>query len=1083
MVSYEGKNVTLEDAFAAVERQTGYLFLYAEHTLNGTAPVTLKAENMPLLRFLDSLFKDQPLKYTIESKTITVSRRPVARLMAVAVLSTPIKARIVSDKGIPLPGASVFVKSAKRVTTSSDAEGRFTVEANEGDVLTITFVGYETKSIHITADVMEKARQGEWLSISLTAGTSPLDEVQVIAYGQTSKRLNTGNVTTVRSEDIEKQPVSNPLQALQGRVPGLIISQYTGMPGGGFSVQIRGQNSLRSSNPSQGAYPNDPLYVIDGVPYSSQMMDGLWGPAIGSGNPLNFISTSDIESIDVLKDADATAIYGSRGANGIILITTKKGAMGAMKVTLNAYHGIGKVPRRLNLLNTEQYLEMRREAFANDGVTPDEFNAPDLTVWDQHKYTDWQKVLTSGAADMTNAQLSFSGGTTNTQYLFGLSYQRQTTVFPGDGGANQKAAGHFNITGTSNNKRFKATFNGNYMLDYIDLLGRDLIEDIMLPPNAPDPFNEDGTLNWAPSANRVSTWNNPFSTLLQKYYTTTNNLVANTLLSYEIIHGLEIKATLGYNFLQQRQNSTSPVAALDPAFYITTGSSAFTNSTVGTWNVEPQLMYERNIGKGRFSALIGTTFQEKTASAYTLIAQGFTSDAFLRDINAAATITRNGGANNGYKYHSIFTRLTYNYEDKYLVNLSGRRDGSDKFGPGNRFGNFGSVGLAWIFSEEPFFEPLTSFFSFGKLRTSYGTTGNDQVNYYQFINTYSPGFTFGIVPYQGVVGILADNFFNPNYSWEVNRKFEAALETGFLKDRLLLSVSHYRNRSGNQLIAYPLPSYVGFSGVVQNSPAVIDNRGWEIQLSTTNINTKNIRWTSSFNISFSKNKLAAFPNFEQSGYSGVFGFMMGQPLSIMQKYKFVDVDPETGLYRFEGPDGKPTSTPPTAYRPALIDPTPDFYGGLSNTFSYKGFSLDVFFQFVKQIGQHYLYNPDFPGPGAMYNNPVTVLDRWQKPGDVATIQRYSQNYDFVGQVVNDLYDGDRLYQDASYIRLKNLALSYTLPDHFVRKTGLAKVRVYAHAQNLLTITGYDGLDPESAGRYMNNLPPLRMMTAGVEIGF
>jgi len=338
--------------------------------------------------------------------------------------------------------------------------------------------------------------------------------VQVIAYGTTTRRLSTGDVSTVRAADIEKQPVSNPLLALQGRIPGLQITQASGLAGSGVKVRIQGQNSI--------GFGSDPLYIVDGVPFASQLLptiNNILGESgkvnnipSGTGNPLSFINSSDIESIDILKDADATAIYGSRGANGVILITTKKGKAGQTKVDVNIQRGYGQVTRRLDLLNTQQYLQMRREAFTNDGLAiPTTTTVPasdnyDLTFWDQNKSTDWQKVLIGGTARYTDIHGSVSGGNKNITALIGAAYKKETTVFPGDF-ADQKGSLHVMINNVSENQKFKISLSGNYLIDNNELPGRDLTSAALsLPPNAPSLYNSDGSLNWATDASGSTTW-------------------------------------------------------------------------------------------------------------------------------------------------------------------------------------------------------------------------------------------------------------------------------------------------------------------------------------------------------------------------------------------------------------------------------------------------------------------------------------------------------------------------------------------------------------------------------------------------
>ncbi len=366
-----------------------------------------------------------------------------------------------------------------------------------------------------------------------------MDAVQVLAYGTQTKRLSIGNVSTVTAETIQKQPVNNVLLALEGQVPGLFVTQSSGISGAAVTARIQGQNSRVNGN--------DPFYVIDGVPYLSQLqttnLDGILtgqtpGSGGGVGSPLSFIDPSSIESIDVLKDADATSIYGSRAANGAILITTKKGKAGAAKCTIDFQQGIGQVGHFVDMMNLDQYLNMRYQAFHNDGLKPDPNVDYDLTLWDTTRYTNWQKTLIGGTASYTNVNASLSGGTTYFQYLVSGTYHRERTVFPADF-VDQKGAIHFSLTNTSLNQKFHFQFSGDYLLDNNHLPFSDMTNDaILLEPDAPNIYNPDGTLNWEPNSDGVSTWRNPLNTAQTPYKNKTNNLVSNMVLSYNILPDL-----------------------------------------------------------------------------------------------------------------------------------------------------------------------------------------------------------------------------------------------------------------------------------------------------------------------------------------------------------------------------------------------------------------------------------------------------------------------------------------------------------------------------------------------------------------
>ncbi|MBO9571391.1 MAG: SusC/RagA family TonB-linked outer membrane protein, partial [Chitinophagaceae bacterium] len=931
--------------------------------------------------------------------------------------------------------------------------------------------------------------------VSLEKNISQLDEVQYIAYGTTSRRFSTGNVSTVKAEEIEKQPVQNPLLALQGRVPGVNITQNTGLANGAFNIQIQGQNSI--------AKGNNPLILIDGVPLAFDQFGAgfLSGPLQGGtsssygNNPINFVNTNDIESIDILKDADATAIYGSRAANGAILITTKKGRSGKIKVGVGLQQGQGKVPQKLDLLNTRQYLDMRYEAFKNDAIdlaTAPASSTYDLKLWDTTKYTDWQKELVGGTAQYTNVTTSLSGGNNTVQYLIGGTFHRSTTVFPGDF-ANQTADIHFSINTSSVNKRFKLSLTGSYGDNNNKVSGGDLTEYIFFSPNAPALYNIDGTLNWAPDVNgRSSIYFNPMtSSVVEGYEHNNKMLIASAQASYILCQGLEVKTTFGYTSIQLHSYRGMTLDAMRPEDRpFGSRNSSFLFSSTGNYIVEPQLSYQKKWNKLSLEAIAGSTIQKDKASATSIVASGFLSDLQLKNLASATTITSNYGETN-YRYNALFGRLNLQWDNKYIVNLNARRDGSSRFGENNRFSNFWSIGTGWIFTEEKSISNMLPFLSFGKLKGSYGTTGNDGIGDYAYLNTYSFAYGGGL-PYQGNGALAVDDLKNPYLQWEETKKAMTGIDLGFFKDHILLSAIYCHNTSSNQLLFYRLPTITGASGLMLNFPATVQNTSWEFMLNTINIKSKRFSWTSSVNLTIPKNKVTKFSDIENTSYAKfTSGVIVGQPLGVRNYGHHLGVDPARGYYVRADGSGHPTTAAVVTNDLSstireLISLLPLYYGGLSNTLTYRGLSLDFLFQFVRQKGPRHLYyyngtlspgsfSADYAG---LSNQPISVLGRWQKPGDAAAIQRFSTE---VG-ITSNMIMRDAYYSwDASFVRLKNLSLSWRLPQRCTQWAHLENINVYFSGQNLLTITNYTGLDPESQNSRV--LPPLKMWTIGMQLGF
>ena len=1074
-VTLSEKNASLEVVLKEIQKQTGYQYFFQDKWKAIAKKIDISVSNAALDDVLSICFKDQPFTYTLINKIIVVQEKQPGKVEDTPSPQsnepTQVRGKVITESGAPLSGATVTLKGSKKgAFTNSNGEfvlqgvtpGKYTLE--------VSFVGYNPFSMTIIAGRSD-------VTAILQMATNSLDEAQVIAYGEVSKRLQTGNVTTVKGEDIEKQPVGNPLLALEGRVPGLFITQTNGLPGNAVKVVIQGKNSILKGN--------DPFYVVDGVPYTSQLSQGI-GSILGTGtvlnsipsygSPFNYINPSDIESIEVLKDADATAIYGSRAANGAILITTKKGMNGRTRIDINLQNGWSKVGHNVKMLTLPQYLQMRNEALHNDNLTADSTSDFDLTLWDTTRYTDWQKALIGGTAQYTNLSASISGGTTNTQYLIGSTFHRETTVFPGSF-ADQKGSVHFNLGTVSVNKKFRVQFSTNYMIDNNRLPQSDLTSyAAYLPPDAPALYNSDESLNWALNSAGASTWTNPLAGNYNKYTSKVNNLISNIILNYEILPGLDVRSSFGYTNLEQNEIVVYPLKSTAPDYQQYTSRFAqYSNQKNDSWIIEPQLSYKRNIAKGKLEVLIGTTIQQNNRTGQILTASGYNSDLVLEDINSASSIFVSASVNSQYKYNAAFGRLNYNWQNKYLLNLTARRDGSSRFGYQNRFNDFGSLGAAWIYSQEGFIKKQLPFISFGKLRCSYGTTGNDQIGDYQFLNLYTPNTVD--VPYQGTTGLAPNALTNPYLQWELTKKLQFGWDIGVFKDRILFNANYFINRSSNELLNNILPIITGFTSITRNFPATVQNFGWEFSLNTINLKTKEFSWTSSVNLTIPKNKLASFVNFSSSPYASL--FIIGQPTTIVKAYHFWGVDPATGVYQFTNNLGKQTSNPnPFTDRIDNINTAPKLFGGMINSFAYKGFEVDIFLQFVSQTG----YNDNHFGnsPGARFTNePVSVLSRWQKPGDITTIQRYNSDYSIYTQN-SDARLSNASYENASYIRLKSLSLSWNLSQISLKKSHLQNCKIYVQGQNLLTFTNYKGLDPETLTA--STLPPLRVLTVGLQVG-
>ncbi|RQO77775.1 SusC/RagA family TonB-linked outer membrane protein [Pedobacter sp. KBW01] len=1072
LISINEKNVPLRSVLKEIRKQSGYDFVYDSQLLSTGVKTSISVKNATIEVALKDALSGLPLEYEISGNRVTIRKakeKTVIADLTARFQAVDVRGKVVDEAGNGLAGATVSVKGGKgSVITGSG--GEFLLKnINEDAVLTISYLGFVTREVKVGR---------EELLIRLVVSNSKLDEVQVQAYGTTSRRVATGNISTVKADDIVKQPVNNPLLALQGRIPGMTIDQQSGVPGAALKIKVRGQNSLNYS---------EPLYVVDGVPIDPNVQSVLGAMPLAVDNngfgrqaisAFSLINSADIASIDVLKDADATSIYGSRGANGVVLITTKRGEAGTTKVNFNLSHGASEVSRRLALLNTRQYLDMRYQAFRNNNLpvpTTPIFNNYDLTAFDTTRYTDWQKELLGGVASLTNLQMSVTGGSKTVQYIINGGYQKETNPTVGDYG-DQKGNLHVGLNGSSLDNKLKTQLNLSYLINNNTAPPTDFTAAAMtLAPNAPALRDSNGDINWQTLPNGNSAWTNPLAALNNLYTARNHNLISSGLVSYSFGYGIGAKISGGYNLTQGETFQGTPFSAIAPERRPDGLRNALRfNSTASSWVVEPQLTIERIIGPGKFSALLGGTLQENSNGSIKTDAEGFPDDQSLGNF-AAATMFRSETSENLYKYSAVFARLNYNIGDRYIVNISGRRDGSSRFGPGNQFGNFGSVGAAWIFGDEKWIKENIGVLSFGKLRASYGSSGNDQIPDYKYMKLYS----YTQENYQDKKALSIDGLYDGYFHWEVTRKMELGLDLGLFNNRILINVAYYRNRSGNQLVEVALPSFVGTGTIRVNRDALVQNSGVEFSLSTVNIRTKNFTWTTSFNISANNNKLLRYPDLAGSVDDAVLD--IGQPLNRNIVYKYAGVDPQTGLYQFYDKNGNVTSSPVGEDAAYFVSTMPKYFGGLMNGFSYKGLSLEFLLQFSKRIGKNYITGPrpgGFNG-GLIGNQPITVLDNWKKPGDQATIQKFSQNSSLNN--LNSIFQSsDAVYTDASYIRLKNVSVSYDLLTLLPKQRIFKSFRLVASGQNLFTITRYKGLDPETMSTVF--MPPLRTLTAGLQIG-
>ncbi|MEJ7559811.1 MAG: TonB-dependent receptor [Pedobacter sp.] len=1067
-ISLELRNESVTSAIKKIEQNSQFRFLYRNNELKD-----LKAENLPMKErsvkeTLELIFKGTGLDFKQMDNKILISKINEVNETSAVTADGELTGIVTDETGQPLPGVSIRIKGKNPITTSTDANGHFVIRFpyDNNPVVTISYIGYITREIPIKNQTS--------IRIELKPEVGSLNEVQVIGYGTTTRRTSTGSIASITAQDISKQPVGNPLAALSGRLSGVLIAQNNGVPGSAVQVQIRGQNSLSSGG--------IPLYIIDGVPFTnfnggSPANDNLnaFGTSGASGgvSPFGMINPSDIERIDVLKDADATSIYGSRGSNGVVLITTKKGRSGGTTFGVNLNTGFTEVNRMIPVLNLEEYLTLRKEGFSNDGVTPNSTNAPDLTVWDQNSSTDWQDMFIGGRGHITDLQASMSGGNDQTRFFFNSAYRKESTVFPGDN-SDRRFSSRLNLDHNSPDKKFNASLSVNYSNANTNIPTSDLASVYNLPPNLPL-YDAAGKLFWANS------FTNPLASLLRTYTGVTTNMISNANLSYKILPGLTAKANFGYTITMLDQATKNPASSQNPVNN-PTSSAVFADNKAQNWIIEPTLEYSRKIGDGKLSAVVGASYQKNTSNSLFITGSNYSNEALLGSLLAAGTTTINYNNILAYKYNAVFGKLNYDWKEKYLINATFRRDGSSRFGPNNRFGNFGAIGAGWVFSQEDFIKDNQSFLSFGKLRASFGSTGNDQISNFIYLPLYS-----STTAYLGNAATSVVTLPNENIKWESTKKLEFAIDLGFLQDRILFTANYYRNRSSDQITAAALTTQSGYNSYTSNLPATIQNKGLELELNTTNITSKDFSWKTSVNFTFTDNKLLSFTDLDKSFYAS--SYVVGESINLIRLYHYTGVNATNGTATFEDKDGNGVINASDRYVADLGTP---YFGGFNNTFSYKSFELGVFFQFNHRFGVTQILNTR---PGALVNQNDYWLDRWSAGNPNSSIPAATATAGSPIYTSYNLYtSSDAVYGDASYLKLRSVNLSYSLPVQWVKQIKLSNASVFVQGQNLYTWAknkyvldtettiqgGPSGLGTGTIGQV---LPPLRTIVFGINCTF
>ncbi|AEV98193.1 SusC/RagA family TonB-linked outer membrane protein [Niastella koreensis] len=1092
-VTFAGKQVSLEKVFTVVEQQTGYVFLYTKDMLKDAGTVTLNVHDQPLAQFLETLFANRPIGYKLSVKSILLSRR----VPPITVLEQPkpfaeIKGVVRDKDGHPLAGANVVLNNSNTgVNTQSD--GSFSINANTGDVLTISSVGYTTITVKITSATQP-------LTITLERATTKLDEIEVIAYGYgTQKKGNiTGAIAKIGEKQIQDRPITRIEQALQGQVAGVAVRNTTGAPGADITVQVRGAASISGTA--------TPLYVVDGVP-----LDNLSG-----------INPSDIASIDVLKDASSAAIYGSRGSNGVIIITTKRGKPGKPTLSLNAYTAVAQAERKVDVLTSDEWIDFNKKwldhvwttatglpatatqaeriAYAQSKTGKTYTTRTDLMgirttygIYDPFWGTDaldpidWQNVVLR-KAPVNNLELRASGATDAVNYSVSGGVYDQNGIIVGSNYRRYSFRGNMEAKVSD---RVKIGLNISPSVGTItgaNVDGKDNAVSRMLSlpgwvlagtgkqAGAQPSKYYDG---WGPGPNIISPY-----VQAADYDRINKDLRLNTAFSTEvnIINGLDVRGLVGWNYRTNSERTYNPTWAQATWDQATPGQLSTSKKTTIISNsllLQATATYRKQIGLHGINLLFGASQETFNADSTNQQATGFPDDkTYIFDLSRAKTINANSINSAKNALISYFGRAEYNFDNKYLLAGSLRRDGSSKFGPSNRWGIFPSLSAGWIMSQEAFLNNF-NWLSMAKLRAAWGQAGNDRIGNSAFLSgmailNYPTGTS-----QTSTNGYVVGNISNSKLRWEKTNSYNLGLDIGFFNNRITMSADVYYKKTTDLLLNAPVSLTTGFTNMYDNVGSV-DNKGFELEINTANIAQKNFRWNTAVNVSLNRNKITSLTNDNADiklGQGNTIIQRVGSPINSYYLLRTAGVLRESDfskdasgnlianvpIYSGQKPgdtkyiDSKPDGKIDADDYVVAGSFQPKFEYGITNTFSYRNWDLSILIQ--GRVGGKLLSIGSRAWNRATNDPRYNYMASWLKDAYWSEAEPGNGKVPAFFSAVTSQYDDNWMYS-AAYLRIKNVTLGYNMQ---VLKKAFRSIRVYASCDNVwLFDKYYPGYSPEGA---------------------
>ena len=981
---------------------------------------------------------------------------------------------VLDETNMPVPGANVVIQNTT-TGTSTDFDGNFSITVSNGNVLEFSSIGYAKKEVAITGQ--------QTLNVVLAEDASQLEEVVVVGYGSQKKSDITGSVSSVKSEELNAYPVLDAAQALQGRAAGVVVqSNNGGEPGAPISIKIRGNTSINASS--------SPLVVVDGF--------------VGASMP----QANDIESMEVLKDASATAIYGSRGSNGVILVTTKKGRSGKLSIEANTTYAIQNISNRLDLLNASEFADYQNQIRTNNGVSTPYAQGP--------ANTDWQDLIYRSGSTSNN-QVSFSGGSEKINFYASANYFKQDGIIIGsdferltflsniDAQVTDKLKLGMNLFGSRGIKNGSATqSNGS-----VSAGGDDVITlALRYAPDQPV-YNADGTYTFGNTVGDPV--DNPFAVATERIdETKTDNFRANLYANYEILEGLSFKTTFGLSTENQTRGIFLPSLLTQTAGGESGRAIVDTNRETSVLS-ENYLTYTKEFGKSNLTLLGGYSYQKTVNENFFSEATGFISDGFsYYGLGSATNILQPSSSKSDVEIQSQFGRFNYDFDDKYLLTATIRRDGASNFSANEKYALFPSAALGWKVSNENFLKDSKAISNL-KFRASYGVTGNPSIGAYESLSRLET--LYASSNGQTVSAVTPEQPENPNLKWESSYQTHFGIDLGLINNRVSVSLDYYNIDTKDLILTdNSITEYLGFSGDdILANVGEINNRGLEIALSTKNILKEDFRWTTDFNIAFNKNEVVSLVNdadlfFDATpsyfSHDRSYVLRVGEEVGLFWGYEYAGVyqggTAPAGTQTLSGGvagdplfadiDGSGDIT--EADRTTIGNPNPDFTWGFTNNFSYKNLDLSIFLQGsqggdIFNLTNVQLTNGDANTTRAYYNS------AWTPTNTDTNAPRVGNN--------SNREISSRFIEDGSYVRLKNISLGYTVPSDITEKLGLDNLRLSLSGQNLLTFTNYSGLDPEvsyygsggnnntssntAQGFDFGNYPTVRTVTMSLNLKF